>query len=266
MRRVVPCAAAAFALAAPLASSASAHNKPHPPSYAETVSADHPTSYWRLDERPNSLVAADQMNNHPGSYEGDPRIGVPHGVGFGPFGDRDGAIDLDGLLTRPVGQSVHVADGGHLAFPGRQAFSLEAWIKPRGLNDATRRVFSKEDANGGYLLGVRDDGIFFSRYVTGSAQTVGAPIAQLRGHDDQWIHVVATYDGTTMALYLDGQQVAQAPSTQELPVDRSDLSLGSMESRWRFYAGGLDEAAIYPYALTADQVLTHTRVGDGADG
>ena len=42
---------------------------------------------------------------------------------------------------------------------GRAPFTLEAWIRPRDLNGNTRRVFSSEGAQGGWLLGVRDTGL-----------------------------------------------------------------------------------------------------------
>lgn len=226
--------------------------------YRTTVMNDRPTSYWRLGERPGATVAADQLGNHPGYYGGPPMGRLPHWMGTGSGLDRDHAIDLDGLLSKPIGQFVHVPDNGQLAFDGRSSFSLEAWVRPRGFNGVTRRIVSKESATGGYLLGVREDGLVFSRYSDGRWDTARAPVDPSR-----WSHLVATYDGAELRVYVDGRLSAQSPSAVELPEARSDLSLGAKQSRWRYYAGGLDEVAIYPYALSDGQVLTHARAGGG---
>ncbi len=150
-------------------------------------------------------------------------------------------------------------DGGHLAFPGRAPFSLEAWILPRGFNGVTRRIFSKEGPDGGYLLGIQSTGLAFSRYADGQWSTLRASVPHGR-----WSHVLATYDGSVMDLYVDGLLAASEPSALSLPEARSDLSIGAKQSRWRFYAGGLDDLAIYGHALSAERALAHVRVGAGA--
>jgi hypothetical protein len=246
--------AALLALAAPAA--ASADKPPQAPGpgapYRAAVLGDHPISYWRLGEQPGAVVAADELNHHPGYYEGPPTLGVAHPTG----GDPDTAIDLDGLQTQPFGQFVHVSDNGHLAFPGRDPFTLEAWVRPRGFNGVTRRIYSKEGPDGGYLLGIQQGGVVFSRYVDGQWSTL------LTGVDaHRWSHVMATYDGTVMRIYVDGWLAASEPSSSSLPVARSDLSIGAKQSRWRFYAGGLDELAIYGRALSSGRALAHSRIG-----
>jgi hypothetical protein len=216
------------------------------------VLADHPTSYWRLGEQSSAPIAADETGHHPGWYGGPPTLGVAHAVG-----DADTAIDLDGLQTQPLGQFVHVSDNGHLSFPGLAPFTLEAWVRPRGFNDVTRRIFSKENAGGGYLLGIQRGGIVFSRYTYGNQWST-----LVTGVDaNRWSHVAATWDGAVMRIYVDGWLAAQGPSRLSIPDARSDLSIGAKQSRWRFYAGGLDELAIYPYALSYGRVLTHARLG-----
>lgn len=222
--------------------------------YRAAVLGDHPISYWRFGEQPGATIAADELHHHPGYYVGSPTLGIAHPLGC----DPDTAIDLDGLETQPLGQFVHVPDGNHLAFPGREPFSLEAWIQPRGFNDVTRRIFSKEGPDGGYLLGIQSGGLAFSRYANGLWSTLRAPVDR-----HGWSHVLATYDGSVMDLYVNGVLAASEPSALSLPDARSDLSIGAKQSRWRFYAGGIDDVAIYGRALTAARALAHTRVGDG---
>lgn len=234
--------------------------------YKAAVLGDQPTAYWRLGEQAGGVglpVATDERHRFDGSYQGGPTLGVAHPLG-GDGGschrnvDDNTSADFDGLVTQPLGQWIDVADGDALAFPGLAAFSLEAWIHPHNLNTVTRRVFSKEGTDGGYLIGVRSDGLFFSRYANGLWSTLQAPVDAAN-----WMHVLATYDGTTMRLYVNGALVAERASALELPTERENLSIGAKQGKWRYFAGGLDELAIYDHALSADRAYAHWSVGTG---
>lgn len=266
--RLLPLAAL-LALALPPAAHAHGFHHDHgkPPwapgpgaPYKAAVLGDQPAAWWRLGEAPGATVAADERHRFDGLYEGGPTLGVAHPLGpqrcHG--ADDDTSADFDGLVTQPLGQWVDVGDGDALAFDGRAPFSLEAWIRPHNLNTVTRRVFSKEGPDGGYLIGVRSDGLFFSRYVDGIWSTLQAPIAE-----GDWLHVLATYDGDTMRLYVNGVLAAERASALELPAAREDLSLGAKQGEWRFFAGGLDELAVYDHALSGDRAYAHWRVGTG---
>lgn len=249
---------AAGLLAAPAAADASP--------YSDVVLADKPASYWRMGEQLNwnVLDQAGDVNlggpwttsdvwGHPGALAGDPDTstwmpGVPHG-----------GLDRFWLWH----------EWTYYNFQGRKPFTLEAWLRPERLNTHTRRVFSAETlpvpggSDGGYLLGVRADGVVFSRYRNPAGQparwsTVKAPIAQGR-----WQHVVGSYDGATMRLYVNGRLAASRPSAIELDIYRVTLNVGSLLGMWKLYAGGLDELALYERALPADRVLAHYRTGAG---
>ncbi len=255
IRRLLPAAAALLALAAAAPALASGgHHHPPTSAYDAVVLAAGPAAYWRLGEQPSALVAADETEQHAGAYVGAPLLGIPTTIRH----ETDTAADFDGLQTQPLGQFVHVADDDGLAFPGREPFTLEAWVKPRGRNDLTRRIFSSEGPDGGYLLGMRSGELVFARYASGQWSTLRAGVDPSR-----WSHVAATYDGTVMRVYVEGWLSAQGPSWLELPAEREDLSIGAKVSQWRFYAGGLDEVAIYPYALSYGRVHSHARVGGG---
>lgn len=65
-----------------------------------------------------------------------------------------------------------------------------------------------------------------------------------------WQHVVITWNGTTTLTYLNGVQVIPAPGGPlEVMADFSQS--GSYQT------AGIDEVAIYNYALSATQIRTH---------
>jgi len=263
IRRLLPplaALAALLALAAPATADQKPPQAPGPGApYRAAVLGDHPRAYWRLSERApgQTLVAEDERHDLPGSYQGSPTLGVPHLLGDD-CRDDEASADFDGLVTQPLGQWIQVTDGDVVAYPGREPFTLEAWVHPHNLNTVTRRVFSKEGPDGGYLLGVRSDGLVFSRYAYGEWSTLRTSVDAT-----SWTYVVATYDGAVMSVYVNGWLAAQGPSELELPAEREDLSIGAKQGRWRFFAGGLDELAIYDYALSNGRALAHYRVGGG---
>jgi PKD repeat protein len=89
--------------------------------------------------------------------------------------------------------------------------------------------------------------------------------------DGAWHHVVATLSGQGMYLYLDGAQVGFSADT------KSGMAFGTQTGYWRmggdtlvglpgkptsdYLSGDIDEMAVYPVALTANQVQTHHTLG-----
>ena len=75
-------------------------------------------------------------------------------------------------------------------------------------------------------------------------------------------HVVVTYDGTWIRLYINGVQVDASPSSNVL------LDTTAVRSRWGRsrrgggdFAGTIDEPAVYRQALSASMVNAHYQAG-----
>jgi hypothetical protein len=239
--------ALAGSLAVPAAASASR--------YSDAVDADRPSSYWRFSETSGG-VARDST----GRRDLETHVSSPTDV-WGRTGalagDPDPSLWLPGTSVYPTRTALY-GNSYDLSFNGRNPFTLEAWIRPERLNAQTLRVFSSEDRHTttGTLLGVRSDGIVFSRFAANRWNTVKAPAVK-----DRWQHVVATYDGTTMRLYVDGQLRASAASVHPNPLYFVWFIIGAKENEWLFYGGGIDEAAVYMHALSPQRVAAHYEIG-----
>jgi Tol biopolymer transport system component len=215
--------------------------------YEQAVLADEPVGYWPLGDGADALVARDELQFLDARPSGTIRRAVPGAVA------GDSAYDFAG--------AGHLTLTANVEFPGRAPFTLEAWIAPRDLGAQTRRIFSMESAdsgangNRGYLLGVRADGLYFQRYIVGRATAVRAPM-----DENVWSHVVATYDGDVMRLYVDGVERAATRSAFALLPARNPATVGAKQGRWLRYRGRLDELAVYPRALAPERVAAHYRL------
>jgi hypothetical protein len=229
-----------------------------PLSYPAVVEADDPLSYWRFGESTGS-VATDEMGSTSGTYNGTVTLGAPGAI----VGDSNTAATFDGV-------SGYVDMGAGFAFGGTSAMSFEAWVSP-GLGDnGARRFLSKETNNGGrqgYLMAytaTADAGsatLSWERWGAGGTDATATFIAV-----GVYSHVVVTYDGATMAIYVNGVQVGTAPSTRSIQTLTDSFRVATYSdflSASDCFPGTIDEVAIYDHALSPTRIALHYQVGSG---
>ena len=74
-------------------------------------------------------------------------------------------------------------------------------------------------------------------------------------------HVVGTYDGTTERLYINGVQVTSAALTGAITTSSNSLTIGSGGAAG-YFAGTIDDVAVYGTALSAARVASHYTAGN----
>jgi len=89
-------------------------------------------------------------------------------------------------------------------------------------------------------------------------------------NNGKWVYIVTTYDGNNWIGYYNGVSVSStAGATHQKVANKSTaiaMVMGSYDAnglttRQRFYGGGMSHVAVYNYALTPGQVLTHYQIG-----
>jgi hypothetical protein len=71
----------------------------------------------------------------------------------------------------------------------------------------------------------------------------------------RWVHLAATFDGTTMRLYMDGQECGTLPRPGALLPTDGRLLLGNYElDHPSFFQGLLDDVRIYRHVLSGDAI------------
>ena len=130
--------------------------------------------------------------------------------------------------------------------------TLEAWVNPTK-NDAWRTAIMKE----------RSGDLDWSLYASGTAKpsawaNTGGGMGSVTGTAapplNTWTHLAATFDATTIRLYVNGTQVATAARAGNLTTSSGSLRLGGNSLWGEWFAGQLDDVRVYDKALTAAQI------------
>jgi Concanavalin A-like lectin/glucanases superfamily len=212
-------------------------------SYATSVISDRPVSYWRLGET-SGTNAGDITVANPGTYEGPPTLGAASLIGTDQI---DAAVAFNG-----VGDDVRVGQSGSLDITG--SITLEAFVKPTSLPAAgsVRSILAK---TGSYALELNGATVAFTLLQLGVNRRLQAPAGTIAA--GRTYHVVGTYDGATQRLYVNGRQVASVALTGATDVTIGGVRIASWDGAQQFFAGTIDEAAIYNKTLTAAQIAAH---------
>lgn len=228
--------------------------------YVSSVLADQPVAYWRLDEDAGTTASDVSGGHHDGNYRNGVTLGVP---GILP-GDTAAHFDGDG---------GYVYVGTALAFLDTAPFSVEAWIRPTRIDGAFRGVLSNESTSissrFGYLLYIElkaDAGVLsgFERWNGGMSNPTVVLDAITQG---TWAHVVGTFDGDAghETLFVDGQPAAvdNGPAIQITQSGAFVIAALNSAATPTFFAGTIDEVAVYDHPLAQRCVQAHYNLGLG---
>ncbi|MGW1342899.1 LamG-like jellyroll fold domain-containing protein [Kribbella sp. NPDC002412] len=218
--------------------------------YDQIINADGPQAYWRLGEPAGTTASVDssgQSNN--GTY-----TGVTLGTAGAIAGNT--AMTISSSSGRMAGEK---------AYSMPQQFTVEAWVKQSGFNRGGRIIGfgnSKTTSSGGggdRMLYMRTNGSIVFGVNDGSQRTLTSTSGK---NDGQWHHVVGTFDNGAMKLYVDGALAGSASVGQaslyygwwRVGYDNTNSWPGGGAPQTGM---GIDEAAVYPYALSPVQVQDH---------
>ncbi|HVM46751.1 MAG TPA: LamG-like jellyroll fold domain-containing protein [Candidatus Acidoferrum sp.] len=248
-RPVLPFLAAAAMMFGPPAAKAA--------SYPDTVLADSPIAYYRLEETNGTTFADSSASGaYPGYYYTDgayPQLGQP--------GIDINSIGLSGAAA------AYGAAGWYPDLNPQGPFSFEVWVRPTSV-----------PTGGNYRCPIGNFGGWGSGGGNGSGwyvyQTPDSPssFAFIMAQTGVWIstgyslftwyHLVGTYDGTSARFYVNGNLIGSPVAAAGFLANPGmPLGIGERGDGYGIWDGNLDEVAIYTNALTLTQIQTHYQVG-----
>jgi len=186
--------------------------------------------YLPLNEDKGDKVIDASGNGHDGDIVGDAKW-------------------VDGQYGRAVelavaGTEIQIPDDEGL--DGMKALTIELWVK-QDSHQATG-IIQKGDnwPNISYLMQPwSDQQIYF-----GVKDTTSRAITKPGDYPlKEWYHLAGTYDGSTLKIYIDGEEKASAPApVKTVPDTDTPLQVGNR------LIGAIDEFVMYSRALTESEI------------
>ncbi|MHC5059129.1 MAG: LamG domain-containing protein, partial [Planctomycetota bacterium] len=197
--------------------------------------------WWRFDEgRGTTARDSSGMSNH-GTVTGGARW---------VRGRLGGALEFDGKDDYVEVGSVGVSGAAPRTIAGwarATTTDFPGWATVFGFSPAVA-------GHGKYFDIARNNGGKYALHVSGRDYDLCAV-------DLRWHHLAATYDGSTIARYLDGNLVGSITRALDT-VD--EVCIGRRASKPRHFPGLVDEVRIYSRALSAAEVAALYRAGASA--
>ena len=187
---------------------------------------------------------------------------------------NDGTLggDTDCSVSGKIGSACHF-DGvdDYIQVPANpkldltDEFTIEVWArKTERLGSVWTLLVSKgpdhNPGTGGYSLsfGYNQD-LYLRGYIGGALRTASTYTV-----DRDWHHLVGTYDGSALRLYVDGQEVRTEDSVSgPIGINTDSLKIGGPSTPIagsHSLKGDIDEVAIYNRALGPEEIKAHFEV------
>jgi fibronectin type 3 domain-containing protein len=199
---------------------------------------------------PSGLVAAYGFEQASGTS-------VTDSSGKGSTGTVSGATWVDGgrfgraLSFDGLNDLVTVPDSNVLDLtPG---MTVEAWVKPASIAGWRTVLLKERPGSLVYALyGSVDNGRPSTELFTGAMRETRGTSALPVG---VWSHLAASYDGTTLRLYVNGTQVSSVAQSGALTNSAGALRIGG-NTVWgdEYFSGLIDEVRVYERALSAAEI------------
>jgi len=162
--------------------------------------------------------------------------------------------DNYGLIFSPSDNDfIELTRNSHLE---PENITVVCWVNITSGSHNNCYYFSKIDISGNsasYGL-YKKQPQFFIKTSTG---TKSSPQYSSSIVDAGWTHLVGTYDGVNIRLYVDGLEVGTGTAeTGTITYSTENAYIGSFESGLLEVEGKISEAAVFDYALTSTQIST----------
>lgn len=212
-----------------------------------------PVGYWKFDEGYGTTA------NNSGNA-GSTLNGTISGATWTNSGKYNKALSFDNNADR-----VYITDTTGSPLDITANITLSAWVYSTAEQDQFDKIISKYKGSASYPYslqfdGASDDKIYLDLYDGSSVYTIASDESIPQ---NTWTHIIGTYDGSIMKLYINGKLQSDIyQGSFSLATNNENLIIGGrLDTNIQIFSGTIDEVKIYNFALSADQVKTEYNQG-----
>lgn len=227
--------------------------------YYGLVLGSKPKAYYRMNEISGTTLNDTSPNALNGSISA---AGVTYSQAGTIAGDANHALLFNGTTGDASGPAG-------LSPAGWSAITVECWVNLSNTTYAGSPSFVAQDnpqtTNVGFKLQVNANGTRNTVWWIGNGTTHASANAGNTMAAATWYHIVGTWDGAIMRLYINGAQVQTATISGTIGTSAGNVGI-AWDGTGSFLPGLLDEVAIYNSVLSPTTILEHYNVGLQAQG
>ena len=137
-----------------------------------------------------------------------------------------------------------------------EEITISAWINFANIGNNYFEIVNKGNRNAktGIELAVTATGGGLLRAVIGNGITIASPSYNISSYENQWIHVLTTYNSSSAKLYLNGLLVDTESSIGNINITSDKFYIGSFRGSFNFFNGSIDDVRIYNRALSQAEI------------
>jgi Concanavalin A-like lectin/glucanases superfamily/Immunoglobulin I-set domain len=231
-------------------------------SYQATILADHPVSYWPLNETSGTFIH-DVVGTNNGTCinTNGLALGGP-GILYGQDVTTDKAI----YFTNTSSGYIKVPYSSTLNTP---QFTVEVWLNlptfPATGAGVDMNPLTFDDSNPkGWAFEIPSPNASNPKMYGWLGHGTWTQVNSGTCIQGQWSYYALAYDGTIFTVYTNGVSAGSQSSSYTQVSSLRTLYMGAYDSGGtvtRFYRGGMENVAFYSNALSSSQILNHYQVG-----
>jgi len=222
--------------------------------YLNHQSSENNELYENISDLKKGLVAHYQLNRSAKDESGNENHGKVFNASFceDRFGNLNSALKLDGdsdYVLIKSSPTINIFEKQSISFwfstPGTYPFS-----------GIISKMIYHDDQMQGYKVGINNKSMFYCNYgLLGEKSHQQA--ADLFVADNQWHHFAMVYDGRTVKMFMDANNISLAYYKSGIGASPAPLILGwdNCCKQPRFFSGKLDNVRIYNRDLTEMEIL-----------
>jgi len=206
-------------------------------------------AYWTFDEGSGNAVYDTSGNDNNGTI-----YGATWGVGkYGTalqFNGQDNYVEVPSSDSLEIDNNVTIA----------------AWINWIDAGDTWLGILANGQQNGPW----ENYGLFInrsSRFLYFTLSLDGGHVTQQTPNDitvpNEWVHVCASWDGSTARIYVNGRMELEMVQSGTLVPPGLPLRIGHRNGSPHYFNGTIDEVRIYNHALEEAEILAAMEGGKG---
>jgi hypothetical protein len=210
--------------------------------YLGSVQANTPSVFYRLDEPSGTVIADSSGHAADGGYSGQQGLNALAALASDPAPSSSYTTCCSGIGTG----SASIAQYG-------SPRTIEAWVNTTSANAQQAIVgYGQTQTDEAFVLSISPQAINVDAWNDLLSFPTPQPL-----NTGAWHMIAASFDGSTVSVYLDGVLVGSSPFSGTVnTLMGGGFEIGGFPG-YNMFNGDMADLAVFPSALTGAQINTH---------